>query len=178
MKKVALIILVALMGLSSCNHKRKQNVEVEELITQELIDSIIFHGYTKEVASASFDEEGNVIGSSEFEPYVVKYALYLAHGKVAIFSDSAQLHIVEEYLGKEVIGNYTCYNLAVYDQDENLGYLRLCYQNNGDASQMVVDYPDTMITYVLDKGYMAQETLERRLQRFLRELNESVTVEE
>ena len=148
------------------------------MITQELIDSIIFHGYTKEVASASFDEEGNVIGSSEFEPYVVKYALYLAHGKVAIFSDSAQLHIIEEYLGKEVIGNYTCYNLAVYDQDENLGYLRLCYQNNGDASQMVVDYPDTMITYVLDKGYMAQETLERRLQRFLRELNESVTVEE
>ena len=109
---------------------------------------------------------------------MVKYALYLTHGKVAIFSDSAQLHIIEKYLGKEVIGNYTCYNLAVYDQDENLGYLRVCYQNNGDASQMVVDYPDTMITYVLDKGYMAQETLERRLQRFLRELNESVTVEE
>ena len=42
MKKVALIILVALMGLSSCNHKRKQNVEVEELITQELIETLSY----------------------------------------------------------------------------------------------------------------------------------------
>lgn len=84
-----------------------------------------------------------------------------------MFSDSAQFHPIEEYLGKEVIGNYTSYNLAVYDQNEDLGYLRLCYQNNGDASLIIVDYPDTMITNVLDEGYLAQETLERRLQKFI-----------
>ncbi len=176
MKKIILFLACALT-LSSCHHKRQQQAEVEE-ITQEFIDSIIFHGYTTHVASACLEEEGSEYEWSEFEPYVVKYALYLAHGIVAVFSDSAQFHVIEDYLGKEVIGNCTSYNLAVYDQNENLGYLRLCYQNDGDASQMFVDYPDTMITYVLDEGYMPQEALERRLQRFVRELNESVTVEE
>ena len=163
MKKVALILLVALIGLSSCNHKKQQ--KSEELVTQEFIDSIIFHGYTIEVASARFDEEGNVIGWSELQPYRVKYALYLAHGKIAIFSDSAQCHIIEEYLGKEEGDRYTCYDLAVYDQNEEPGYLRFNYQNNGIA-QLYVDYPDTMVVYTLDHGYMPQETLERKLQKF------------
>lgn len=95
MRKAILIIFIILLGLSSCNHKRKRSVESDELITQELIDSIIFHGYTVDVASACYDEEGNVIGWSELQPYKVKYALYLAHGEVAIFSDSAQFHFIE-----------------------------------------------------------------------------------
>lgn len=175
MKKGVLIVLVALVSLFSCNHKKQQKVEE---ITQEFIDSIIFHGYTLDVASAYFDEDGNVAGWSELEPYRVKYALYLAHGMINIFSDSAQCHIIEEYLGKEVIGNYTSYNLAVFDENENLGYLRLCYQNDGGASQMFVDYPDTMITYVLDEGYMPQETLERKLQRFASKQDEGEFIEE
>lgn len=171
MKKIILLLVCALM-LSSCHNKRRPPQAEGEEITQEFIDSIIFHGYTTHMASAHIREDSSGYEWSEFESYVVKYALYLAHGKVAIFSDSAQLHIIEEYLGEEVINDYTCYNLAVYDQDENLGYLRLCYQNNGDASQMVVDYPDTMITYVLDEGYLPQETLERKLQKFRGEHSE------
>lgn len=163
MKKVALIILVALIGLSSCSHKKQQ--KSEELITQEFIDSIIFHGYTKEVTSARFDAEGNVSGWSDLEPYRVKYALYLAHGEIAIFSDSAQFHFIEEYLGKVEGDRYTCYDLAVIDQNEEPGYLRFNYQNNGIA-QLYVDYPDTMMVYTLDHGYMPQETLERKLQKF------------
>ena len=92
MKNAILILLATLLGLSSCNHKKPQ--KSEELITQEYIDSIIFHGYTVDVASACFDEDGNVVGWSEFEPYRVKYALYLEHGEVAIFSDSAQFHFI------------------------------------------------------------------------------------
>ena len=176
MKKIILFLACALT-LSSCHHKRQPQAEVEE-ITQEFIDSIIFHGYTTHVASARLEEEGLGCEWSEFEPYVVKYALYLAHGIVAVFSDSAQSHVIEEYLGKEVIGNYTSYNLAVYDQNENLGYLRLCYQNDGDASQMFIDYPDTMIAYVLDKGDMPQETLERKLQRFASKQDEDEFMEE
>ena len=123
-----------------------------------------------DVASAYFDEDGNVAGWSELEPYRVKYALYFAHGEIAIFSDLAQLHIIEEYLGKVEGDRYTCYNLAVYDQNEELGYLRFNYQNNGIA-QLYVDYPDTMIVYTLDHGYMPQETLERKLQKFNSENN-------
>ena len=165
MRKIALIILVTLIGLSSCNHKREQSVEPEELITQEFIDSIIFHGYTVEVASARYDGEGNFTGWSELQPYRVKYALYLEHGEVAIFSDSAQFHIIEEYLGKIEGDRYACYALAVIDQNEELGYLKFNYQNNGVA-QLYVDYPDTLIVYTLDHGYMPQETLERKLQKF------------
>lgn len=176
MKKVILFLACALT-LSSCHHKRHPQAEVEE-ITQEFIDSIIFHGNTTHVASVRLKEDGSGSEWSEFEPYVVKYALYLAHGIVAVFSDSAQFHIIEEYLGKEVADYYTSYNLAVYDQNENLGYLRLCYQNDGGASQMFVDYPDTMIAYVLDEGYMPQETLERKLQRFASKQDEGKFIEE
>lgn len=165
MRKIALIIFVALIGLSSCNHKREQKVEQKELVTQELIDSIIFHGYTMEVASACFDEDGNVTGWSKSEPHRVKYALYLAHREIAIFSDSTQFHIIEEYLGKVEGDRYTCYDLAVYDQDEEHGYLRFNYQINGIA-QLYVDYPDTMIVYTLDYGYMPQEIQERKLQNY------------
>ena len=175
--KNILTILIALVCLSSCHHKRQPQAEVEE-ITQEFIDSIIFHGYTTHVASVRLKEDSSGSEWSEFEPYVVKYALYLAHGMINIFSDSAQCHIIEEYLGKEVIGNYTCYNLAVFEENKNLGYLRLCYQNDGGASQMFVDYPDTMITYVLDEGYMPQETLERKLQRFASKQDEGEFIEE
>ena len=176
MNKILLFLACALT-LSSCHPKRQSRAEVEE-ITQEFIDYIIFHGYTTHMASARLKEDGSEDEWNEFEPYVVRYALYLAHGIVAVFSDSAQSHVIEEYLGKEVIGNYTSYNLAVYDQNENLGYLRLCYQNDGDASQMFIDYPDTMITYVLDKEYMPQETLERRLQRFASKQDEGEFIEE
>ena len=164
MKKYTLIILMALIGFSSCNHKKQLKDEV--LISQEYIDSIIFHGYTVDVASAYFDEDGNVAGWSELEPHRVKYSLYLAHGEIAIFSDSAQLHIIEEYLGKVEGDRYTCYDLAVYDQNEELGYLRFNYQNNGIA-QLYVDYPDTIIVYTLDHGYIPQETLERKLQKYV-----------
>ena len=163
MKKYTLILLMTLIGLSSCNHKKLQ--KDEELITQEYINSIIFHGYTVNVASAYFDEEGHVAGWSDIEPYRVKYALYLEHGEIAIFSDSAQFHFIEEYLGKMEGDRYTYYALAVYDQKEEPGYLRFNYQNNGIA-QLYVDYPDTMVLYTLDHGYMPQETLERKLQKF------------
>ena len=163
MKKIILLLACALT-FSSCHHKR-QPPQTEELISQEYIDSIIFHGYTVDVASAYFDEDGNVAGWSELEPYRVKYALYLAHGEIVIFSDSAQFHVIEEYLGKEEGDRYTCYDLAVYDQNEEPGYLRFNYQDNGIA-QLYVDYPDTMIVYTLDHGYMPQKTLERRLQKY------------
>ena len=91
----------------------------------------------------------------------MKYALYLAHGEIAIFSDSTQFHIIEEYLGKVEGDRYTCYDLAVYDQNEEPGYLRFNYQSNGIA-QLYVDYPATMIVYTLDHGYMPQETLEQK----------------
>ena len=84
---------------------------------------------------------------------------------VAILSDSAQFYIIEEYLGKVEGDRYTCYDLAVYDQNEEPEYLRFNYQNNGIA-QLYVDYPNTMIVYTLDHGYMPQETLERKLQKF------------
>ena len=95
----------------------------------------------------------------------MKYALYLAHGEIAIFSDSAQFHLIEEYLGKVEGDRCTCYDLAVYDQNEEPGYLRFNYQSNGIA-QLYVDYPDTMMVYTLDHGYMPQETLEQKLQKF------------
>ena len=121
-----------------------------------------------DVASAYFDEDGNVAGWSDIEPYCVKYALYLEHGEIAIFSDSAQLHIIEEYLGKVEGDRYTCYALAVYDQNEEPGYLKFNYQDNGIA-QLYVDYPDTLIVYTLDHGNMSQETLERKLQKYVSE---------
>ncbi|MBR5842690.1 MAG: hypothetical protein IKY64_08835 [Bacteroidaceae bacterium] len=68
-------------------------------------------------------------------------------------------------MGKVEGDRYTCYDLAVYDQNEEPGYLRFNYHNN-DIAQLYVDYPDTMIAYTLDHGYMPQETLERKLQKF------------
>lgn len=128
--KNILTILVAFVCLSSCHHKRQPQAEVEE-ITQEFIDSIIFHGYTTHVASIRLKEDGSGSEWSEFEPYVVKYALYLAHGIVAVFSDSAQFHAIEEYLGKEVIGNYTSYNLEVSAQKAQ-GGKGICVCSKGD----------------------------------------------
>lgn len=65
-------------------------------------------------------------------------------------------------------------NLKSHDTLQKQGYA----DNYGDASQMFVDYPDTMIAYVLDEGYRPQEILERRLQRFASKQDEGEFIEE
>ena len=39
MKQILFTFLIILAGLSSCNHRREQNVEAEELITQEFYEN-------------------------------------------------------------------------------------------------------------------------------------------
>lgn len=175
--RVLLFLLLCIMFLISCGNKeinKKEDCVIESRTSesgearnlQSSVEDVphIFHGWTSEMACAELNEEGDVVSWSEWEPEIVKYALYLDQGIISIFTDSTQLHKIDEYLGKEVMENAVCYNIMVSDYGEFGGYIKFCYQNNGIV-QLYIDYPKMMVAYAL-KSFMPKEELERRLEKF------------
>ena len=183
--KKNLLILVCLATLLSCtnkgeNCKKESNNEIEctesklspeseqagNIPSANNAMTHIFHGWTESIAKAHLNEEGDVTGWSKWEPLVVKYALYLDEGIIAIYDDSTQLHQIEEYLGKEIRSDEgaVSYNIMVNDYGDFGGYIKFYYQDDGMV-QLYVDYPEMMISYSLE-SFMPEEELERRLGKY------------